>query len=862
MSTVNKSNKKERITLPLLPMRGLVIFPGMVLHFDVGKSQSVEALKAAAASGRKIFLVTQKEQIEPITIDIGDELDEASGGESGDGRHPQPNPIDELYKIGVVTEIRQILKTPEGTTRVLVEGLHKAKLTSVDVDGAYMLCDVLPVKNAPSRISKKEETALTRMLLDSFKRYGLLAPKMPPDLYQAILGEKKLEKLFDHLVFNVYLRPEDKQMLLELSGIKRRAETLLSILENEIGIMELEINIHSQVRENMEKNQREYYLREQMRVLARQLGDRDDPHEEMLGYIEEIESIGFDEEIEDKLISEAEKLMKHSSHSHESGVVRTYLDTVLELPWNEYSDEKLDISKAEKQLNRDHYGLKDVKERILEMFAVRALKPDVKGQIICLAGPPGVGKTSIGKSIAKSLGRKFARISLGGVRDEAEIRGHRKTYVGAMPGRFVAALKSAKSMNPVILLDEIDKLSGDYKGDPASALLEVLDSEQNSAFVDHYLEIPVDLSQVMFITTANNTDYISSPLLDRMEVIELSSYTRVEKMNIAKKHLVPKQLKKHGLLSKAVKINQAALYTLIDCYTREAGVRKLERKIATLCRKAAKEIVAGLAETAAGTGEKSNTVVKFDADNVEKYLGVKKYLPESISKENEVGLVNGLAWTSVGGVLMPLETAVMNGTGKIEITGSLGEVMTESSKIAISLVRMLVERYEDFSYCDEEFYKNKDLHIHAPEGAVPKNGPSAGIAIVTALVSTLTGIAIRRDVAMTGEITLHGKVLAIGGLKEKTMAAYKSGVKTVILPKENEPDIFEIDEAVRKGLTFVPVERIENVLELALVRPLRPKQAELSGAEDLGRAAKNIVDGFSVDNCSPEPKPKPKRVRR
>ncbi|MCL1832654.1 MAG: endopeptidase La, partial [Oscillospiraceae bacterium] len=469
--------------------------------------------------------------------------------------------------------------------------------------------------------------------------------------------------------------------------------------------------------------------------------------------------------------------------------------------------------KAEKQLNNDHYGLKDVKERILELFAVRALKPDVKGQIICLAGPPGVGKTSVGKSIAKALGRRFERISLGGVRDEAEIRGHRKTYIGAMPGRIATAIKQAKSMNPVILLDEIDKMSNDCKGDPASAMLEVLDSEQNTAFVDHFLEIPLDLSRVLFVTTANNTDAIPAPLLDRMEVIELSSYTRVEKYNIAKKHLVPKQLKKHGLTASKVKIDKQGLYTLIDAYTKEAGVRKLERKIAALCRKAAKEIVQG------GDIDTAK-VVKFNSLNLPDYLGVKRYLPEQISAAHEVGVVNGLAWTSVGGVLMPLETVVLEGTGKIEITGSLGEVMTESSKIAVSLVRAFAEKYADFAD-NKTFHKDKDLHIHAPEGAVPKNGPSAGVAMVTAIVSALTGIAIRRDVAMTGEITLHGKVLAIGGLKEKSMAAYKAGVKTVLIPKENEPDLSEVDEAVRAAIRFVPVERIEEVLEVALVQGVR-----------------------------------------
>jgi ATP-dependent Lon protease len=802
-------------------MRGLVIFPGMVLHFDVGRDKSVEALRAAAGSGRKIFLVTQK-----------------------DPNNADPNFEDgEVYRVGVVTEVRQILKTPENTTRVLVEGLHKARLISIDSHEPYMQCTVSPIRRTTSRLSESAEVALLRMLLETFKRYCSLAPKMPNELYQAILTEKSLEKLFDNIVFNIFLKPEDKQQLLELSGVKRQVECLLSILENEIDIMELEVDIHEQVRDNMEKNQREYYLREQMRVLSRQLGDREDPQEEFYEYLDEIEQIGFDEEVEEKLVSEAEKLLKYSSHSQEAGTVRAYLDTVLEMPWNRLTKEKIDMTKAQKQLDRDHYGLEKVKERIMELFAVRALLNGAAagnppclakdssaretGQIICLAGPPGVGKTSVGKSIARALGRKYARISLGGVRDEAEIRGHRKTYIGAMPGRIVNAIKQAKSMNPVILLDEIDKMSNDYKGDPASAMLEVLDSEQNSAFVDHYLEIPLDLTRVLFITTANNTDNIPAPLLDRMEVIELGSYTRVEKFNIAKKHLVKKQLKKHGLTASKMSINQAGLYTLIDSYTKEAGVRRLERKIASLCRKAAKDIV-------------GNNVpkVSFTAGNLEKYLGVKKYLPEQLGKTDEVGIVNGLAWTSVGGVLMPLEVAVMpasaNGSGKIEITGSLGEVMTESSKIAVSLVRKLTEQFE-FN-CDTDFHKSKDLHIHAPEGAVPKDGPSAGVAMVTALVSALTGIAVKRDVAMTGEITLHGKVLAIGGLKEKSMAAYKAGIKTVIIPKENEPDISEIDEVVRESLHFVPVEKINQVLDVALVQPLETLRVE-----------KLMVDSVSVE---------------
>lgn len=806
-----ETNKKTQI-MPALPMRGLVIFPRMILHFDVGREKSIQALRTAAMGDRKIFLVAQKDSSIPDPL------------------------FDEIYKTGVIAEVRQILKTPDNTTRVLVEGLSKAKAVSFKNMEPFIECEVMPMnarKKAP--LTESEETALLRMLKNSFKDYSSLAPKMPTELYESIMAEKNPERLFDLIVFNVYLKVEDKQKLLEITNIKRGIESLIAIMENEIGVMELEMEIHEQVRDSIEKNQREYYLREQMRVLSKQLSGSDDPEEECCEYIEEIEALGFSPEAEEKLIKEAEKLMKLSPSSQESGVIRTYLDTVLDMPWNVYTKDKTDLEKSEKQLEKDHYGLKKVKERILELIAVRALQPDIKGQIICLAGPPGVGKTSVGKSIAKALGKNYARISLGGVRDEAEIRGHRKTYIGAMPGRIVNAVKQAKSMNPVILLDEIDKLGSDYKGDPSSAMLEVLDVEQNNSFIDHYFEIPLDLSKVLFITTANTTDTIPAPLLDRMEVIELGSYTREEKFNIAKRHLIPKQLAKHGEKASTLKINDSAVYSLIDFYTREAGVRRLEQKIASLCRKAAKKLVAG---------EKK---VSVSESNIKEFLGIKKYTPELLENQDEVGIVNGLAWTSVGGVLMPLEVIVMDGAGKIEITGYLGDVMTESSKIAVSLVRTLAARYG----IDPDFYKNKDLHIHAPEGAVPKNGPSAGVTMVTALVSALSGIAVRRDVAMTGEITLHGKVLPIGGLKEKTMAAYKAGVKTVVIPKENEPDIEELDDTVKSSLRFVIAENIQTVLETALVKtniaPFISEQKQNGIAAAVAGDSGNKSDNISVN---------------
>lgn len=778
------------LTLPAISLRGLVIFPSMVLHFDVGRERSVAALKAAAAGDGKIFLVAQK--------DAGD-TDPTS---------------DNIFSVGVVAEIRQLLSTPDGSTRVLVEGLYRAKTVRSVPCSDYLKYEVKSMPSRGAAMSQSTETAAKRALKEVFDLYASMSPKMPRDLYESIMSEENCSRLFDKVVFNIVLSVEDKQRLLETNGALQRIRLLIAMLHDEIEVIQAEIEIGEQVREQVDKNQREYYLREQMKAISRQLGDGESPAEEFDEYVDKIKALGLPEESEEKLIGEAEKLAKMSSSSQEAAVLRTYLDTVLSIPFNVKTKDKNDINAAAKQLDKDHYGLEKVKERILETLAVRALAPDVKGQIICLYGPPGVGKTSIGKSIAKALGRKYARISLGGVRDEAEIRGHRKTYVGAMPGRIIEALKQAKSINPVILLDEIDKMSNDYKGDPSSAMLEVLDAEQNVAFVDHYIEIPVDLSDVLFITTANSLDTIPAPLLDRMEVIELSSYTREEKFNIAKKHLVPKQLKKHGESAKTLKISDSALYDIIDCYTREAGVRKLERKIADVCRKAAKKLV---------SGEKK---VAVNESNLKDFLGVKKYQPEHLAAHDEVGLVNGLAWTSVGGTMLPLEVLVLDGTGKTEFTGSLGDVMKESAKIAVSLTRSLADKYG----IDKEFYKNKDIHVNAPEGAVPKDGPSAGVTLTTALVSALSGTPVRRDVAMTGEITLRGKVLPIGGLKEKTMAAYRAGITTVCIPKDNVPDIEEIDEKVKENIKFVPAEDISTVLETALVLPncsVKPKAEKI-----------------------------------
>lgn len=767
------------MTLPAISLRGLVIFPSMVLHFDVGRERSVAALKAAAAGDGKIFLVAQK--------DAGD---------------TEPT-AENIYNIGVVAEIRQLLTTPDGSTRVLVEGLFRAKTIRPVPCRDYLKYEVKQLRTRGAAISPNTETAAKRALKETFDLYASISPKMPRDLYESIMSEEDCSRLFDKVVFNIMLSVEDKQKLLETNGTLQRIRMLIAMLHDEIEVIQAEIEIGEQVREQVDKNQREYYLREQLKAISRQLGDSDSPAEEFDEYVDKITALGLPKDSEEKLIGEAERLSKLSGSSQEAAVLRTYLDTVLSVPFNKKTKDKTDINAAAKQLDKDHYGLEKVKERILETLAVRTLAPDVKGQIICLYGPPGVGKTSIGKSIAKALGRKYARISLGGVRDEAEIRGHRKTYVGAMPGRIIEALRQAKTINPVILLDEIDKMGSDFKGDPSSAMLEVLDAEQNVAFVDHYIEVPVDLSDVLFITTANSLDTIPAPLLDRMEIIELSSYTREEKFNIAKKHLVPKQLKKHGESAKTLRITDGALYDIIDCYTREAGVRKLERKIADVCRKAAKSLVSG------------EQKVVVNENNLKDFLGVKKYQPEKLAARDEVGLVNGLAWTSVGGTMLPLEVLVLDGTGKTEFTGSLGDVMKESAKIAVSLTRSLADKYG----IDKEFYKNKDIHVNAPEGAVPKDGPSAGVTLTTALVSALSGTPVRRDVAMTGEITLRGKVLPIGGLKEKTMAAYRAGITTVCIPKDNVPDIEEIDEKVKENIKFVPAEDISTVLDTALVLP-------------------------------------------
>lgn len=774
-------NSDEIEVMPCVALRDLVIYPNMIIHFDVARPASLLALKKALENDGKVFLVAQK-----------------------DANIKSPTYKD-MYKVGVVAEVKQMVKNAEGLSRVLVEGISKAKAHSVYLSrDKHLEAEVkLMPTYSNTKANKSEIQALCREVKKQFEQYASFNNRMPKDLYTQVVTGLDAEKLYEALAFNLSFELGDKQGLLEKGSIDAKLKLLLEILYKECSILSVENKIQQEVMSQIELNQKEYFLREQMKAIQEELGEdsSDDINEK---YIKKIKALKLEDVYTDKLIKEAKRLEHMPSSSQEAAVIVNYLDTVLALPWNTKTKDKIDIKKARMALDKDHYGLKKVKERILENLSVRALSPEVKGQIICLYGPPGVGKTSIGKSIANAMGRKYVRVSLGGVRDEAEIRGHRKTYVGAMPGRIINAIKQAGAKNPIILLDEIDKMSNDFKGDPSSAMLEVLDSEQNVAFRDHYLEIPFDLSDVLFITTANVIDTIQPPLLDRMEVIELSSYTREEKFNIAKKHLIPKQIKQNGLKASQIKITDSCIYTLIDSYTKEAGVRKLERFIASLCRKAAKEII-----------DNGLTKVTYKDNNIEKYLGTKKYLPDLVAKKNEIGLVNGLAWTSVGGVTMPLEALVLDGKGEVVLTGSLGDVMKESAKIAVSYCRSVADKYG----IEKDFYKTKDLHIHAPEGAVPKDGPSAGVTMVTAMISALSGIPVNSSIAMTGEITLRGNVLPIGGLREKSMGAYKAGIKTIIIPSDNKADIDEIDDVVKTCVDIIPVKTIDEVLDLALVKP-------------------------------------------
>lgn len=764
--------------MPVVALRGLVIFPGVQMHFDVGRSKSIAAFKAAMSGNLEIFLTAQKD----IMID-------------------DPS-VEELFEFGVVSKVRQILRLPgEDGIRVVIEGESRGQLVETLQKKPFLQANVRVRRDLSVKPKNRfSEEALVREAKEIFDDYARIVPNIPSDVMLGIAARNEAGSLSDFIAGNILLRYEDKQRLLEELNPFRRIEKLCVMLANECRILELEDDINERVQEQIEQSQRDYYLREQLKAITTELNDGVSPEDETLRFKEQVLKLGLNKESEEKLLRECDRLARLSPQSPESAVARTYIETCLSLPWNKLTKDRLDPTAARKVLDRDHYGMEKVKDRIVEQIAVRKLSPDIKGQIICLVGPPGVGKTSIARSIARAIGRKYVRISLGGIHDEAEIRGHRKTYIGSMPGRIITAMQNAGTSNPLMLLDEVDKLGSDYKGDPSSALLEVLDAEQNFSFRDHYIELPFDLSRVLFITTANDKNSIPGPLLDRMEIIELGSYTHEEKFHIAKRHLIPKQLKRHGIKASQLKIKDDALRSIIDGYTRESGVRKLEREISAVCRKAAVMLVNG------------EDKVTLSSDLLEEFLGPVKYKDDILSRENEIGIVNGLAWTSVGGEMLKVETVVLDGTGKTELTGSLGDVMKESAKAAVSYVRSKAGELG----IDAMFYKDKDIHIHVPEGAVPKDGPSAGVTIATSLVSALSKIPVRCSVAMTGEITLTGRVLPIGGLREKTMAAYRAGIRTVVIPSENESDLKDVDKVVRDCIEFVTVKRIDEVLECAL----------------------------------------------
>ena len=787
---MNESNENLFLELPIIPLRGIVVFPKMVLHFDVGRKKSIKALQKAMDDDQKVFLVCQKD----ASVD-------------------EPN-IDDMYDVGVICTIRQMMRIPGSENmRVVVEGDERATLYSFTSVKPYIggLVEIAGDNNSNLEISDDEDKAYQRIIKREFERYASLMPKISNEVIAKVISIKDSGELADFVCSNTFLDYYEKQDVLSALDQSERICQLVVYLKKENNALEIESEIQEKVQNEIDKSQREYYLREEMKVISEALGESDNPLEEAEEYKSKVSALKCSDDIKEKLLKECDKLAKMPSGSHEGTVERNYLDKCLEIPFGKYTKDSINLEKSRKILDKEHYGLDKVKERIVDSLAVYKRNPEFNGQILCLAGPPGVGKTSIVKSLAKSMGRKYVRIALGGIHDEAEIRGHRKTYIGSMPGRIVEAVIKSGVMNPIILLDEIDKVGNDFKGDPSSALLEALDPEQNNSFADHYIEFPLDLSRVLFITTANDVSAIAGPLYDRMEVIELNSYTALEKFYIAKKHLVKKEMIKHSLTSKEFKISDDAINILIENYTREAGVRTLEKQIATLCRKATVSLE---------SGAKS---FKVTDKNIEEYLGKKKFSDDLVSKEDQVGTVNGLAWTSVGGTMLPIEVSVLDGTGKIELTGNLGDVMKESAKTAVSYIRSKASEYG----IDEDFYKNKDIHIHAPEAAVPKDGPSAGLAITTAIVSELTGIAIKSNVAMTGEISLKGKALAIGGLNEKSMAAYKAGCDTVIIPQDNKKDLDEISDEVKQVIDFISVKNFDEVLPIALVsRPIKKKEVK------------------------------------
>ncbi len=762
--------------IPVVPLRGLVVYPNMNLHFDVGRKKSIAALNEAMDTHQMIFLVSQIDS----TIEDPTERD--------------------VFEVGVICKIKQMIKIPNSSNlRVIVEGVSRASIVTMYTEGDHFnaVVDRAPIYDVEE---SPENSAYIRAVKKEYEIYASMFKKISNEVVAKIVCCENIDELTDYICENSFFSFSDKQAMLEEFNPEERIKKLVVLLKKETASLEIEAEIQKKLQKEIDKSQREYYLREEMKVISDELGDSETPVEEADEYKAKVNNLKCTDEIKTKLLKECDKLVKMPSGSHEGTVVRTYLDKCLEIPFGKYSKDRINLEKSRKILDADHYGLDKVKTRIIESLAVLKRNPEYNGQIICLYGPPGVGKTSIVKSLAKSMNRKYVRIALGGVHDEAEIRGHRKTYIGSMPGRIMQAIIDAGTMNPIVLLDEIDKVGNDYKGDPSSALLEALDPEQNNSFNDHYIDFPVDLSKVLFITTANDTSTIAAPLYDRMEIIELNSYSVEEKFNIAKLHLVKKEMKKHKLTAREFKISDEAIYKIIECYTREAGVRGLEKNIATLCRKATLELE---------SGKKS---FKVTDKNISDYLGVEKYSKDEIPDKNQIGVVNGLAWTQVGGTMLPIEISALDGSGKIELTGNLGDVMKESAKTAVSYVRSKSEQYGIKS----DFYKTKDIHIHAPEAAIPKDGPSAGLAITTALVSELTGIPIKKNVAMTGEISLKGKALPIGGLKEKSMAAYKAGCDTVIIPKDNFKDLAEIGTEVKTAVRFIPVTSFDEVMTQAL----------------------------------------------
>ena len=774
--------------MPILALRGLCVFPEQTVHFEVGRDKSVKALEAAMRGDQTLLLIPQKD----LLVD-------------------DPK-IKDLYAIGCVAKVKQVLKSQGENLRILVTGLCRAKITELSQSEPYLEGIVESVSSQEASDSMRSR-ALRREANSLYGMYLEMSEHPAQTIQLRMMTSESNGFLADSIAQNSGIDFPEKAKLLCQLNTTRRLENAVQLLRGELEMLKLEGDIQEKTRAAIDQGQKDYYLREQMKVIREELGEGDDENEADT-YTQSIQALKLPEDAEKKLLKDVDRMKKQPFGSSEGAVLRNYLDTVLELPWNQKTKERVDVASARKILEHDHFGLQKVKERILETIAVREMAPDMPPQIICLVGPPGVGKTSISYSIARSLNRKMARISLGGVHDEADIRGHRKTYVGAMPGRIITAMIQAGSSNPVLLLDEIDKMGSDYRGDPSAALLEVLDSEQNHAYRDHYLEIPFDLSDVMFITTANTLDTVPRPLLDRMEVIELDSYTDEEKVMIAKTHLIPKQLQKHGLKKSQLRITDDAIREIISCYTRESGVRNLERCFAEICRKADMEILS----------QETPKRIVINGSNLEGYLGVRKYLPDRLPCTDQVGLVTGLAWTSVGGETLEVEVNVMDGSGKLELTGNLGDVMKESAHAALSYIRANAQKLG----VAPDFYKTKDIHVHFPEGAVPKDGPSAGVTVCTAMVSALTGVSVRRDIAMTGEISLRGRVLRIGGLKEKTMAALRHGVRTVIIPKDNERDLEEIDQTVRRQLNFISAQTMDTVLSTALNRPAEMSPAILA----------------------------------